>query len=109
MGQKFSNKKYLNKANGAMKKFLVKLIYLPEVNKFQLNIDNKRWQITEDDVQKIINNGRKQLVDVTDVTTEFSLHTPHLTIQLRGVDSRNVFAQILNYIDKVWTSYQSLK
>ena len=92
-----------------MQKFHIRLIFIPDSNKFQLTLGNRRWLFSPNDIKVIIDDARKQIVDATDAMTQFNLKTPELTIELKSVHSRNVFAQILNYLDKVWTSFQAIK
>ena len=83
-----------------------RLLYLPDIKLFELKFDNKRWKIKPSEVEDIILHAQKQLMDATDATTEFTLKCPTVDINLVGVTSKDIFAQVLNYLVKVWESYK---
>lgn len=88
-------------------KLFIRLIYLPDTKNFELTIAEKRWKIKAAEVTAMIDDARKQLVNATDAMTEFSLIVPKSRLILKDVNSRNGLAAIINYLDKVWLSFQA--
>lgn len=89
-----------------MVKFRFRLIYVPDRAMFELTFGKEQWYLTQHEVEQMIINAKKQLVDTTDAMVSFTLKTPHLTIDLHGVTSREAFKQMVGYLDKVWSSFK---
>lgn len=108
-----------------MIKILFKLILNPDTEKFELTLGQhptlliknvpmwetnkhlyKEWDLTASQTEQMVCNARKQLIDATDAITEYTLNPGDYNINLKGITSRPAFQAIVEYLEKVWSSFR---
>lgn len=111
-----------------MIQILFRLILNPDKKQFELTIGqdptlviknvpmwdankpfSKQWDLTALQIEQMVRNARKQLIDATDAMTEFNLEPGDYKINLKGVNSKQAFQAIVEYLEKVWNSFRGSK
>ncbi len=72
-----------------------------------LETAGREWELSVEDVGKMVKRAKSDMADLTDSQIEFLIYKGDSPVlRLKGKGSRKTFVGIVNYLTKVWDSYQ---
>jgi hypothetical protein len=90
-----------------MKQVNFRLVFVPEKNHFLFTVYDSSWELTEEEVKKMIYCLSDKTSDLTDAQTEFKVDIDEKrhAVTLKGKGSKNAFIGLVKYLNEVWISY----